>query len=254
MARAKRKRVRRGLSWRTLGAGIVLLAAMFALHLTFGGMFERAELIAYDMRVKRLPPVPSTGQIAIVAIDDRSIAELGQWPWPRARFGDLVTALGSYYKAGVIAFDVIFSEHDRGDAARGPIEQRMHTLGLDEKTIAATLGAKNDEAFAAALKQNGATILSYAFRGAGQSLSGHSAKSAGYLTKVVPPGPMTYSIVRAPSSENDVLAAGAYLPPIPVLGAAARALGFVNIDADADGEIRSTLTVMRFGDRYYVPM
>ncbi|MGH7815396.1 MAG: CHASE2 domain-containing protein [Candidatus Binataceae bacterium] len=255
MARAKRNRVRRGLSWRTFGAGVALVAGMFALHFAFRGIFQRAELIAYDFRVNRLPIVPSTGQIAIVAIDDKSIAELGQWPWPRARFGDLVSALGDYYKAGVIAFDVIFSEEDRGDAARAGIAARMTALGIGETAIAATLGPPNDAAFAAALKKQGATVLAYAFRGGGLHESARAAEVAGYLAKVRPPGPMTYTIVRqAPGAQDDLLAADAYLPPIESLGNAARALGFVNIDADADGEIRSVLTAMRFNDRYCIPL
>ena len=50
--------------------------------------------------------------VAILDIDDRSIEELGQWPWPRTRVAELVdktTADG----AVAIAFDIVFAEPDR---------------------------------------------------------------------------------------------------------------------------------------------
>ena len=50
--------------------------------------------------------------IRVVAIDDASLAGIGQWPWPRtvlARMVDQLTAMG----AKVVAFDVVLSEPDR---------------------------------------------------------------------------------------------------------------------------------------------
>ncbi|MFM2357813.1 MAG: hypothetical protein RJA61_550 [Candidatus Parcubacteria bacterium] len=51
-----------------------------------------------------------TQNIIIVAIDDRSIAELGQWPWRREVFGDLLQKL---QQAKGVAFDINFSETSR---------------------------------------------------------------------------------------------------------------------------------------------
>src|SRR5580765_8537340 len=66
--------------------------------------FDTYQLI--DPRVKTMRPV------TIVDIDERSLAKLGQWPWPRTKISDMIanlTALG----AVVIAFDIVFSEPDR---------------------------------------------------------------------------------------------------------------------------------------------
>src|SRR5271170_6291406 len=53
--------------------------------------------------------------VRIIEIDDESLKQLGQWPWPRERLAALVEALKG---AGVaaIAFDFLFAEKDRGDA------------------------------------------------------------------------------------------------------------------------------------------
>lgn len=57
----------------------------------------------------RLAPPPPPADLVIVAIDEASMQELGQWPWSRAVHGDLVHAL---HDAGarVIAFDVLFAD------------------------------------------------------------------------------------------------------------------------------------------------
>ena len=50
--------------------------------------------------------------VAILDIDDASIEELGQWPWPRTRIAEMVT-LAMQDGAVVVGFDIVFSEPDR---------------------------------------------------------------------------------------------------------------------------------------------
>ncbi len=63
---------------------------------------------------QRLVPreVPERPPGVVVDIDDASLEELGQWPWPRARIAEIVDRLAA---AGVsaIAFDIVFAEPDR---------------------------------------------------------------------------------------------------------------------------------------------
>lgn len=55
---------------------------------------ERLEFIAYDAGVKATNRTPgATDQIAIVAIDDQSIKEIGRWPWPRSVLADMLDKL-----------------------------------------------------------------------------------------------------------------------------------------------------------------
>lgn len=57
-------------------------------------------------------------RIVVVDIDETSTAQLGPWPWPRARIADLVeTLLGDYAVRGV-ALDILFSDaaDPEGDA------------------------------------------------------------------------------------------------------------------------------------------
>ena len=48
----------------------------------------------------------------IVAIDDQSLNQIGQWPWPRGIVAQLVDKLRDA-GAGVVVFDILFAEPDR---------------------------------------------------------------------------------------------------------------------------------------------
>ncbi|MEM8656015.1 MAG: adenylate/guanylate cyclase domain-containing protein [Pseudomonadota bacterium] len=97
------------------------LARVVALALVFLSMAIRIEdplpvhiirNISFDYFHQIKPREPVALPVTIIDVDDASIAELGQWPWPRSRFAELVdnaTADG----AVAIAFDIIFSERDR---------------------------------------------------------------------------------------------------------------------------------------------
>ena len=62
-------------------AGVVILLATVVLHLStdFIGTLERR---FYDFASTSTSRQPSD-RIAVIAIDDQSIANIGRWPWPR---------------------------------------------------------------------------------------------------------------------------------------------------------------------------
>jgi adenylate cyclase len=240
-------------SWRTFLFGIVLLGLIFAFHDRFHGAFERLDLDAYDLRINTMTPRPSSGLIVIAAVDDKSISELGQWPWPRQVLGKLVSALTDY-KVKVIGFDAIFSEPDKSDVARSAISEKLAQLGLTGDSIRDVLGPSNDEAFAKAMKAQGNVVLGYEFQS--HLFQRHAAeKTLGFLNHIRPPGPLGYGIVRkAPGKVMDMIMAEAYQPPFTLLEDAAHSTAYFDVDADADGVIRTDMTVIRFDGRYCAPL
>ncbi|NOR52032.1 MAG: CHASE2 domain-containing protein, partial [Gammaproteobacteria bacterium] len=97
---------------------------------------EAFEAKSYDLRFKNIRgPIDPSDQIAIVAIDDSSIAELGRFPWSRRHYIPLLEKLSD---AGTktILFDAFFPEVE------------------DEAT---------DMAFAHAIKSAGNVILAASF-------------------------------------------------------------------------------------------
>lgn len=95
-------------------------------------IFWQQDVSSYDALVGDwdYPPDP---RLAIIAIDDRSLQQLGQWPWPRSTHARLLDRL---HQAGVerVALDLMFPEADRKDASQ-------------------------DEVLAAAIRRNGRVVL-----------------------------------------------------------------------------------------------
>jgi adenylate cyclase len=240
-------------SWRTFLFGIVLLGLIFGFHDRFQGAFERIDLDAYDLRINTMAPRRSSGVIAIAAVDDKSISELGQWPWPRQVLAKLVDALKDY-KVKVIGFDAIFSEPDKSDVARSAISEKLARLGLTEESIRDALGRSNDEAFAQAMKAQGNTVLGYEFQS--HLFQRHAAeKTLGFLNHIRPPGPLAYGIVRkAPGKVMELIRAEAYQPPYVLLEDAAHSTAYFDVDADSDGVIRTDMTVIHFDGHYCAPL
>ncbi|MBU0486026.1 MAG: adenylate/guanylate cyclase domain-containing protein [Proteobacteria bacterium] len=57
-------------------------------------------------------PVATSGQVVIVDIDEKSLKQLGQWPWPRNTVAELMNRI-SAAGAKVVGFDIVFAEKDR---------------------------------------------------------------------------------------------------------------------------------------------
>ena len=88
-------------------AGIVVTCAA-SLH-----WLAPLELVARDVLLRLVPERPAR-HVAVVAIDEASLAQVGAWPWPRARLAALVTRLRA---AGVpvIGIDLLLNDPEGGD-------------------------------------------------------------------------------------------------------------------------------------------
>ncbi len=254
MAR-KQARKRWRFSWPTFFLGLATVAVLFAVNQTHPTALAIAELKATDLRMYSRPSQRPTGAVAIAAIDDKSIAALGHWPWPRSVMAGLERAFIDY-KVAIVGYDILFSETDGTDRQRAEIAGELRAMGVSGAPIRAVLGKSNDQAFADAVRAQDRTFLAYGFAShmfGRQSLIG--ADTGGYLTALQNPPPMTYNLVRIASGAHPfMIEADAYRPPIPALLDAAAGTAYVDIDADADGVIRSELGVVKFHGRYCVPL
>ncbi len=74
--------------------------------------FQSLENKAIDFRFNVRGPRPPQAPIKLVTVDEKSLKEVGQWPWPRATHAQIIRQLKA---AGVkeIFYDVFFSEPER---------------------------------------------------------------------------------------------------------------------------------------------
>ncbi len=98
--------------WRLLPGGItaLLMAAMFKL-----GALQPLENLSYKALFQLRGEIPWDDRLVLVAIDDASIRKLGQFPWSRRTYAQLIQRLDKA-EPSVIVFDVLLSESTPDDA------------------------------------------------------------------------------------------------------------------------------------------
>ena len=208
----------------TLGAAAVVVV----LSVVRPGAIAPLDRGAYDELLRRTAPPPATGGVSIVAVDEKSIAEIGQWPWRRdvvAQLVDRLRGLG----ARVIAFDIIFSEPDRLG-----LPQPGAGNGSNVTTTDATLAAAMDQS----------VVAGYAF--AFNAPADHAADC------VLHPLPAVQVAAAGQASPVDRLfRPSGVICSLSMFSRAAGASGFLNVSRDSDGILRRVPLMMEYQGELY---
>jgi adenylate cyclase len=92
--------------------GLVVLLLLTAVKYTDPAPLERLRLALFDRYMTGQPRIAAEAPVAILDIDEKSIAKIGQWPWSRAVMARIVDAAREA-GAAALAFDIVFPEPDR---------------------------------------------------------------------------------------------------------------------------------------------
>ena len=92
--------------------GILLLFFLVLIKIQDGNFVMKIENISYDIYQSLFIKKSNFDDVVIVDIDEKSIGEIGQFPWRRDVFANLIERL-NHYGVSVITFDIFFSEKDR---------------------------------------------------------------------------------------------------------------------------------------------
>jgi CHASE2 domain-containing sensor protein len=106
--------------WEWLAIGCFGVAAVFVC--VYGGIATNFNRLVYD-RMLTLRAQPLAPGIAVVRIDDGSVAEFGRWPWPRTLQARLIDAVAKSGAAAVV-YDVLLTEPSPGD---DELAQALHS-------------------------------------------------------------------------------------------------------------------------------
>ncbi len=153
-----------------IGLGLLVLALFLAstLRLVEFRFMEQLDLWSYDARLRVTMPGGVDPRIVIVDLDEKSLAEVGRWPWGRDRMSTLLDRLFVQYGAAVAGFDVVFGEPDVSSGL--PVLERLANRELkDTPPFRAALDRLRpqldyDRLFAEQLKKY-PVVLGYYFTG-----------------------------------------------------------------------------------------
>ena len=137
----------RGVSTAIRKAGVLILAGLLFLLWLEPPWLVRFQAIGFDAYQRAAPRSVDTLPAVIVAIDDRSIAAFGQWPWPRTTLARLIGTIAQADPAA-IGIDILMPEPDRLSAERLIDQIRQFDI---EITVRLSTLRDNDEELAEAI-------------------------------------------------------------------------------------------------------
>ena len=210
----------------------MLLALLHASGVAPSRGLQRLDDFLYDARLRLTMPQTLDERVVIIDIDERSLAELGQWPWARPRVAALVRELTQRQQVAVLGLDVLFAEADRTGAGAVTVASRPALMsggpprGADGGDATATPALDSDAQLAAALRGQ-PVVLGYYFS---SDQGGHRIGVLPAPAVVTPPG-------AAPPA--GVMQWDGFGANLPVIAAAAPRAGYFNALVDGDGIVRS---------------
>jgi len=98
-------------------SGIFLLIIFLIIKFQDSNFVKKIENISYDFFQSIFTVDTDFNNVVIVDIDEKSIGEIGQFPWRRDIFAKLINKLNTL-DASIISFDIFFSEEDKQNPKR----------------------------------------------------------------------------------------------------------------------------------------
>jgi adenylate cyclase len=209
------------------------------------GIITQLDNIIYDWRLRLTMPRGKDERIVILDIDEKSLGEIGRWPWGRNVMADVVNKLFDRHHIAVLGFDIVWAERDassgidaldalaQGDLKDVPAFQQAYR-GLRPKL-------DNDGQFAQALKGR-PVVLGYYFN------SNQGAVRVNAIPESVLP--------KGTFSGRDIHMSHwvGYTGNLPAFLESAATAGHFNPVVDFDGVSRRVPMLAEYDGAYYEPL
>ncbi len=165
--------------------------------------------------------------ITIIDIDEKSLKQLGQWPWSRDKIAKIIQNLADA-KMGILGFDMVFAEKDRTSP-----KNILKDLNISIK-------AKDYDKILADTLKSSPTILGFVF-----NLETNSTNNKPPLQNAI------FSQVGLNNFNNYIIKAKGYTTNIPILQQSAYSSGSFNMVPDSDGVVRYVPLVISYDGSIY---
>ena len=218
------------------------------------------ELKAFDLRILSRGKIPSGGETIIAAIDEKSLSELGRWPWPRTTIAKLVDTLKSH-GAKAVGFDIVFSEPDENSSLKtiAGLTKEARSMGITDKKFMELMDEKKamadtDAILAKSIERAKNITLGYFFHTSKKEIM-HLTESDN-VSAIEDISGSKYSAIKAAKNSNEAALIKAYAaaPNLKQLSEVAENSGYFNAFPDTDGAIRWSPLVIKFQDGYYASL
>ena len=220
----------------------LVLALMHASGFVRMDVLQRLDNVIYDARLRATMPKTLDDRIVIVDIDEKSLAEVGRWPWGRNRLASLVDELLIQQQVALLGFDVVFGEADDSSGLKR-LKQLAQNEMRDQPGFAERLGQVQDSldydaVFAKAI-QNRPVVMGYYFTSDRDGRINGTLPAPVMNDKALLGRPIKFTSWNGFGSNIDILAKAAPLG------------GFFNSITESDGVVRSIPLLAEYKGEYY---
>ena len=190
-------------------------------------IFSSLQNYSFDTFQRILPrEVYPEDPVVIIDIDDRALAEIGQWPWSRNQLANLTNQA---YAAAALGFDIVFAEPDRTNP-----KNLIASYSLNEELTKELIALpSNDELFAEAIENHGTVVLGQALNN--KEINNPSKAKFGLVTQGDDPKQFVTNYLGAQSN-------------IKLLDTSAKGIGSMSI-GNNDAIVRQLPTFESIGDQ-----
>jgi adenylate cyclase len=225
-----------------LGLAITLFFIGHVVRYYRVGIIDQLDNIIYDARLNLTMPRGVDRRIVVLDIDERSLGEIGRWPWSRNVMAQLVGDLFDKHGVALLGFDVVWAEHDTSSG----IETLNALARKDLKDVPAFRAAYDrlrgtldfDGIFAGSLRGR-AVVLGYYFNSEERAVKANAIPEP-----VLPKG--TFEGRNIPFARWV-----GYTGNLPEYQRNAAGAGHFNPHVDEDGVSRRVPMILEFEGAYY---
>ena len=225
---------------------VTLIPLVFALLHVGGllriGVLQRLDNIIYDARLRVTMPKTLDERIVIVDVDEKSLAEVGRWPWSRDKLARLSTELFEQHKIALLGFDFVFAEPDESSGLK-QLKQLAQNEWRDQPGFVEKIDQLQDtldyDALFAKAIQNRPVVLGYYL----------TSDRDGRISGVLPQPVMKREALLGRPIR--FISWDGYGANIASLTKAAAAGGFFNSITEGDGVVRSIPLLSEYKGQYY---
>ncbi|MGH8740762.1 MAG: CHASE2 domain-containing protein, partial [Burkholderiales bacterium] len=209
-----------------IGLAITLFFIGYAARFYPVAFISQLDNIIYDARLNLTMPRGVDPRIVILDIDEKSLGEIGRWPWGRSLMADVIQKLFDKYGIAILGFDVVWAERDTSsgiDTLDALAEKDLRQVaGFQEIYKGLRPRLDNDLLFAQAIKGR-RVVLGYYFNSEDRAVKANAIPEP-----VLPKG--TFAGRNVPFDEWK-----GYTGNLPIYMKSAAAAGHFNPRVDFDG-------------------
>jgi adenylate cyclase len=220
----------------------LLIALLHILGVANIGLLDRLDNVIFDARLRATMPRTLDERIVIIDIDEKSLAQLGRWPWGRHHLASMMDELFDRQRVAVVGFDVVFAEPDDSSGLKKLRSLAQNELSGEPGFVSLLPQLQSqldyDAAFARSIKDR-PVVMGYYLT------SDRDGGKSGRLPEPV------FDTMAFNGKHVGITSWNGFGSNIEQLAQAAPMAGYFNPIPDSDGVVRSLPMIAEFQGRYY---